>query len=158
MDYESGKIFDGSSGSWNPSSPISWNNSIGITLTEDDGTVTTGTITTSIANLDETITVAPVSLALNKFGGTVALLSTNSVHLSNIILGYQNKHDYFEIVGNKLKLKDTYSYNGSVIKDSSGSHDIKKLAHVKLGINGGVTILESTPLQLNRHFQRVSLI
>ena len=103
LDYESGKVFDGRSGSWDPSSPIAWNKSIGITLTESDGTVTTGTITTSIANLDETITVAPVSLALNKFGGTVALLSTNSVHLTNIILGHQNKHDYFEIVGKLSK-------------------------------------------------------
>ena len=57
LDYESGKIFDGRLGSWNPSSPISWSNNIGINLTESDGTVTTGTITTSIVNLDETITV-----------------------------------------------------------------------------------------------------
>ncbi len=146
LDYESGKVFDGSSGSWDPSSPIAWNNSIGITLTEDNGTVTTGTITTSIVNLDETITISPVSLALNEFGGTVALLSTNSVQLSDIILGYQNTHDYFEIVGNKLKLKDAYSFDGSVLKDNSGgSHDIKQLAHVKLGINGGVTTLETSP-------------
>ena len=146
LDYESGKIFDGTSGSWDPSSPIAWNNSIGITLTEGNGAVTTGTITTNIVNLDETITVSPVSLTLDEFGGTVALLSTNSVQLSDIILGYQNTHDYFEIVGNKLKLKDTYSFDGSVLKDNSGgSHDIKQLAHVKLGINGGVTTLETSP-------------
>ena len=94
-----------------------------------------------------------MSLTLNEFGGTVALLSTNSVQLTDIILGYQNTHDYFEITGNKLKLKDAYSYNGSVIKHNSGSsHDIKQLAHVKLGINGGVTILENTPTTSQKTF------
>ena len=49
-------------------------------------------------------------------------------------------------VGNKLKLKDTYCFDGSVIKDNSGStHDIKQLDHVKLGINGGITALEDVP-------------
>ncbi|MDG2355974.1 MAG: M64 family metallopeptidase, partial [Paracoccaceae bacterium] len=153
LDYESGKIFDGRSGSWDPSSPISWNNDISITFTEADGTVTTEIIKTISVNLDESVNVSPVPLILNKYGATFALLSTNSIHLNDIILGYQNKNDYFEIVGNKLKLKDAYSYDGSVIKDSSGkSYSTKELPSVKVSINGGITLQEDNSTTVQETF------
>ncbi|MDG2355973.1 MAG: M64 family metallopeptidase [Paracoccaceae bacterium] len=143
LDYESSKLFDSRSGSWQSST---WSPSISITLTESNGAKTTSVIKTTIVDLNEKINVTPVNLTLNKFGAIVAQLSTNSVQLKDIVLGYTNSNDYFEIANNQLKLKNAYSYDGSVIKDSSGnSFDIKQIPHVKLAVSGGATTLESTP-------------
>ena len=58
-------------------------------------------------------------------------------------MGYNNSHTFFEIdqSGKKLKLKDTYYFNGTSIKDSAGnSTAIANLGEIKLNVLGGQTL------------------
>ena len=57
-------------------------------------------------------------------------------------MGYNNSHTFFEIdqSGKKLKLKDTYYFNGTTVKDGAGnSTAIANLGEIKLNVLGGQT-------------------
>ena len=58
-------------------------------------------------------------------------------------MGYNNSHTFFEIdrSGKKLKLKDTYYFDGTSVKDSAGNATaVANLGEIKLNVLGGQTI------------------
>ena len=150
IDKESSKVFTYKNSNWVSSD---WSNKISVNFNPTwQEYQLSETFTFDVKNLNETITLsyAPIS---NNAGANIATLYTNSVHLSETNLGYAKTHDYFEVVGNKLKLKAGYLFDGSVIKNSNGqSIQLSSVDDITLGTptsassaigNGNTTITAS---------------
>ena len=99
-------------------------------------------INISITDVNEKVTATPHKVYKDVYGATIADLSADWNFFSQLTMGHNNSHTFFEIdqSGKKLKLKDTYYFNGTSVKDSAGnSTAIANLGEIKLNVLGGQT-------------------
>ena len=117
-----------------------------VKFTSADGTVFQNTIDLTFKDItNDKVTVTPTKVYKDVYGAKIANLSADWNFFSQIVMGrYGNKDSFFEIdkSGKALKLKDTYYFDGSTVKDGRGnSTPIANLVSIKLDILGGQTSL-----------------
>ena len=95
-------------------------NSLNIKFTSDSGTVVQNEIKIAITDVNEKVTVTPHKVYKDVYGPSIADLSAAWNFFSQLTMGYHNSHTFFEIdpSGKKLKLKDTYYFNGTSFIDT----------------------------------------
>ena len=135
FDYEGNSVLNDAYGSyWYHS----WGDSLTVKFTSSSGTVVQNTIAIDIKDVNDNVTITPNTVYKDVYGAVIGTLSADWNFFSQLTLGYNNSHTYFEIVGNKLKLKDKYYFDGTSVKDSSGTETtIANLGEIKLNVYGG---------------------
>ena len=107
--FADGWLFD-YEGGWVNKVGTSWalGNSLNIKFTSDDGTVVQNDINISITDVNEKVTATPHKVYKDVYGVTIADLSADWNFFSQLTMGHNNSHTFFEIdqSGKKLKLKE----------------------------------------------------
>ena len=83
-------------------------------------------ISLEFSDIDESISVTPITFSGYEFGAIVAELSSEGIRTDT----YKFNNSFFEFQGNTIKLKDEYYYDpliNLVFSDEGNHHDISKL-------------------------------
>ena len=109
------------------------------------GEVTTKNFSLIINDLDENIALTNITIYKNILGPKVAKITDYDEKFNETTLGYNNSHEFFEIAGDYLKLKNQYYFDGENIMDSlTGiAHQITSLPDLKVNVKGGISFEES---------------
>ena len=105
------------------------------------GEVTVQKFTLVVNDLDESIDLTAEKIYQNVAGATFAKISGYDTKFTETTLGYTNTHDFFEISGDYLKLKNQYYFDGTDIIDVTQglTHAISSLPDLKVNVKGGIS-------------------
>ena len=111
-----------------------------ITFQDNTSVQTTEKVfTIQFNDLDESIELLPNKIFTGLLGAEVATLGGVDTKFNEFILGWDNKHDFFNIAGNKLKLRDNYYFDGEKLVNilNNQTYQIDTIPDLKLNVKGG---------------------
>ena len=115
----------------------------GVTILENTPTTSQETFTTSIFDLNETLTIDPKAFFTSHYGEAIATVTPNATnYFKEATL---SSDTFFEYVNGELKLKSDYQYIGGKLKDKNGNeYDINHLNTLTLTPSGSLVTSDAT--------------
>ena len=105
------------------------------------GKIVEKTFSINFNNLDERIELSPNKIFTSLLGAKVATIGGVDPKFTEFTLGWDHKNDFFSIVGNQLKLKENYYFDGEKLVNALDhkSYQIDTIPDLKLNVKGGKT-------------------